>query len=181
MCNRPPIHEITDSPRGPRDDRRLSQAYAAAARRLPPRAAGDDPAPTRSSLNRCFQRHDIARFPEMPGDKPRRSKFRSCPIGYVPVDLAEMRTEQDKLYMFVANHRSSKFAFVELHENSKSATGPADRSGALQDPYCVNRQRPPVRHAGGRLIGRSADQGGYAHQRTPLGARLRMRRRPKRH
>jgi hypothetical protein len=33
-----------------------------------------------------------------------------------------VRTEQGKLYMFVAIDRTSKFAFVELHENSKTAT-----------------------------------------------------------
>ena len=37
---------------------------------------------TRSSLHRCFQRHDISRLPEVEGDKPKRSKFRSYPIGY---------------------------------------------------------------------------------------------------
>ncbi|MHC2303310.1 hypothetical protein ACVJBD_007577 [Rhizobium mongolense] len=29
-----------------------------------------------------------------------------------------MRTEQGKLHMFVAVDRTSKFAFVELHENT---------------------------------------------------------------
>lgn len=77
---------------------------------------------TRSSLHRCFQRHDISRLPEVEGDKPKRSKFRSYPIGYFHIDLAEVRTEQGKLYMFVAIDRTSKFAFVELHENSKTAT-----------------------------------------------------------
>ena len=77
---------------------------------------------TRSSLHRCFQRHDISRLPEVEGDKPKRSKFRSYPIGFFHIDLAEVRTEQGKLYMFVAIDRTSKFAFVELHENSKTAT-----------------------------------------------------------
>ena len=77
---------------------------------------------TRSSLHRCFQRHGISRLPEVEGDKPKRSKFRSYPIGYFHIDLAEVRTEQGKLYMFVAIDRTSKFAFVELHENAKTAT-----------------------------------------------------------
>jgi transposase InsO family protein len=33
-----------------------------------------------------------------------------------------VRTGQGKLYMFVAIGRTSKFAFVELHENSRTAT-----------------------------------------------------------
>ena len=36
--------------------------------------------------------------------------------------MAEVRTEQGKLYMFVAIDRTSKFAFVELHENCRTAT-----------------------------------------------------------
>jgi len=77
---------------------------------------------TRSSLHRCFQRHDISRLPEVEGDKPKRGKFSSYPIGYFHIDMAEVRTEQGKLYMFVAIDRTSKFAFVELHENSRTAT-----------------------------------------------------------
>lgn len=77
---------------------------------------------TRSSLHRCFQRHDISRLPEVEGDKPKRSKFRSYPIGYFHIDIAEVRTEQGRLYMFVAIDRTSKFAFVELHEKAKTAT-----------------------------------------------------------
>jgi len=76
----------------------------------------------RSSLHRGFQRHDISRLPEVEGDKPKRSKIRSYPIGFFHIDLAEVRTEQDKLYMFVAVDRTSKFAFVELHENARTAT-----------------------------------------------------------
>lgn len=77
---------------------------------------------TRSSLHRCLQRHDISRLPEVEGDKPKRSKFSSYPIGYFHIDMAEVRTGQGKLYMFVAIDRTSKFAFVELHENSRTAT-----------------------------------------------------------
>jgi hypothetical protein len=77
---------------------------------------------TRSSLHRCFQRHDISRLPEVDGNKPKRSKFSSYPIGYFHIDMAEVRTEQGKLYMFVAIDRTSKFALVELHENSRAVT-----------------------------------------------------------
>src|SRR6188768_3016866 len=54
---------------------------------------------TRSSLHRCFQRHDISRLPDVEGDKPKRSKFKSYPIGFFHVDIAEVRTEQGRLYM----------------------------------------------------------------------------------
>jgi|ERR1700722_11657883 len=71
---------------------------------------------TRSSLHRCFQRHDISRLPEAAGDKPQKKKFNTYPIGYFHVDIAEVQTEEGKLYLFVAIDRTSKFAFAELHE-----------------------------------------------------------------
>jgi transposase InsO family protein len=73
---------------------------------------------TRSSLHRCLQRHDISRLPEVEGDKPNRRKFKAYPIGYFHIDIAEVRTEQGKLYLFVGIDRTSKFAFVELHEKA---------------------------------------------------------------
>jgi transposase InsO family protein len=74
---------------------------------------------TRSSLHRLFQRHDISRLPDMDGDKkPKRKKFKQYPIGYFHIDIAEVRTEEGKLYMLVAIDRTSKFAFVELHEKA---------------------------------------------------------------
>ncbi len=72
---------------------------------------------TRSSLHRCFQRHAISRLPSTEGDKP-RPKFKTYPIGYVHIDIAEVRTEEGKLFMFVAVDRVSKFAFAELHERA---------------------------------------------------------------
>ena len=76
---------------------------------------------TRSSLHRCLQRHGIGRLPDIEGDKPAKKKFKSYPIGYFHIDVAEVRTEQGKLHMFVAIDRTSKFAFVELHEKATTA------------------------------------------------------------
>ncbi|MGO7668126.1 IS481 family transposase, partial [Rhizobium ruizarguesonis] len=71
---------------------------------------------TRSSLHRCLQRPGIGRLPDVDGDKPAKKKFKSYPSGYFHIDNAEVRTEQGKLHRFVAIDRTSKFAFVELHE-----------------------------------------------------------------
>jgi transposase len=71
---------------------------------------------TRSSLHRCLQRHGISRLPDVDGDKPKRSRFKAYPIGYFHFDIAEVRTEEGRLYLLVAIDRTSKFAFVELHE-----------------------------------------------------------------
>lgn len=49
---------------------------------------------TRSSLHRCLQRHGISRLPEVTGDKPNKKKFKSYPIGYFHIDIAEVRTAE---------------------------------------------------------------------------------------
>jgi hypothetical protein len=73
---------------------------------------------TRSSLHRCLERHSISRLPEVEGDKPRRKKFDTYPIGVFHIDLAEVRTAEGKRYLFVAIDRTSKFAVVELVEKA---------------------------------------------------------------
>jgi transposase-like protein len=73
---------------------------------------------TRSNLHRCLQRHGISRLPEVEGDKPAKKKFKKYPIGYFHIDIAEVQTEEGKLYLFVAIDRTSKFAYAELHERA---------------------------------------------------------------
>ena len=40
-------------------------------------------------------------MPEIAGDKPAKQPFKRYPIGYFHIDLAEVRTEQGKLYLLV--------------------------------------------------------------------------------
>lgn len=77
---------------------------------------------TRSSLHRCLQRHGISRLPAVEGNKPNNRKFKVYPIGYFHIDIAEVRTKEGKLYLFVAIDRTSKFAFVEPHEKADRPT-----------------------------------------------------------
>jgi transposase InsO family protein len=70
---------------------------------------------TRSTLHRCYQRHGISRLPEVEGDKPTKRRFKKYPLGYFHIDIAEVHTEEGRLYLFVAIDRVSKFAFAELH------------------------------------------------------------------
>ena len=71
---------------------------------------------TRSSLHRCLQRHGISCLPEVDGEAAAKKRFKPYPIGYFHIDIAEVRTEEGRLYLLVAIDRTSKFAFVELHE-----------------------------------------------------------------
>jgi len=67
-----------------------------------------------------LQRHGTIRLPKLETDKPKQ-KFKKYPIGYVHIDIAEVRTEDGKLYLFVALGRTSKLAYVELHERQTKA------------------------------------------------------------
>ncbi|MGO4340024.1 IS481 family transposase [Labrys sp. KB_33_2] len=80
---------------------------------------------TRSSLHRCLQRHGIGRLPDIKGDKEPKKRFKSYPIGYFHIDIAEVQTAEGKLHLFVAIDRTSKFAFVQLVEKANRVTASA--------------------------------------------------------
>lgn len=73
---------------------------------------------TRSSLHRCLQRHGVSRLPDMKGEKEPKKKFKSYPIGFFHIDIAEVRTEEGKLHLFVAIDRTSKFVFARLYKRA---------------------------------------------------------------
>jgi transposase InsO family protein len=77
--------------------------------------------------------------PDVEGDRPRRKKFKTYPIGYFHIDIAEVRTEQVMLYLFVAIDRTSKFAFVEVHKKATQRVA-ADFLNALIQavPYQIH-------------------------------------------
>ena len=94
---------------------------------------------SRSSLHRCLQRHGISRLPEVVGDKPGKKKFKRYPIGYFHIDIATVRTEEGKLYLFVAIDRTSKFAFVQLVEKAgKMAAAAFLRDLIRAVPYAIH-------------------------------------------
>ena len=45
---------------------------------------------TCSSWHRCLQRHGISRLPEVTGDKQPKKKFKTYPIGYFHIAIAEV-------------------------------------------------------------------------------------------
>ena len=78
---------------------------------------------TRSALHRCLQRHGISRLPEIAGEKPSKNKFKTYPIGFVHIDIAEVRTEQGKLFLFIAIDRTSKLARQTGREGQHGNSG----------------------------------------------------------
>jgi transposase InsO family protein len=76
-------------------------------------------------LHRCLQCHGISRLPEVAGDKPAKQPFKAYPIGHFHIDIAEVCTEEGKLYLFVAMDRTSKYAFARLMQKVTVATARA--------------------------------------------------------
>jgi hypothetical protein len=190
---------VSDLPTGPKEPRSTvlsveEEAVVVAFRRhtllplddclyaLPPTV----PHLTRSSLHRCLQRHGISRLPQVEGEASAKRKFKAYPIGYFHIDIAEVRTAQGKLYLLVAIDRTSKFAFVEMHQKVARRTAgglpaPPDRRRPLQGPHGPHRQRNPLHHPRQYEFSGAGHQGRPRRWGTGLGARLRIRLRPERH
>jgi transposase InsO family protein len=118
---------VADLPTWPRAPRSTGLSLAQEAFRKQTRLPLDDclyalqatiPHLTRSSLHRCLLRHGISRLPEVEGGTPKTKKFDRYPIGFFHIDLAEVRSAEGKLYLFVAIDRTSKVAFVQLVERA---------------------------------------------------------------
>ena len=97
------------------------------------------PGLTRSGLHRCLVRHGISRLPPAGGGGTVGKRFKAYPLGYFHLDIAEVRTEQGKLHLFVAIDRTSKFAFARLHEKATRRVA-ADFLHALVEavPYRIH-------------------------------------------
>ena len=69
---------------------------------------------TRSALHQYFQRHAISRLPDVEGNKSKRLEFKRYLIGLFHIDIAEVQTVEDRLYLFFGIDRTSKFAVTQL-------------------------------------------------------------------
>src|SRR3954467_13307081 len=67
---------------------------------------------SRSALHRCLVRHGISRLPRDEERASKRERFAETRIGYVHIDICELRLAQGKLFMFLAIDRVSKFTHV---------------------------------------------------------------------
>lgn len=81
---------------------------------------GTIPALSRSALHRCLVRHGISRLPQDEEKSSKRKRFAETAIGYVHIDVCELRLAEGKLFMFLAIDRVSKFTHVAfLNANTK--------------------------------------------------------------
>ena len=134
---------------------------------------------TRSALHRCLQRHGISRPPDIEGDKPKRQRFKRYPVGYFHVDIAEVQTAEGKLRLFVAVDRTSKFTFVELHqEGGKMIVAQFLRNLVAAVPYRIHTVPtdngiPFTNHARHKyafhhIFDRVCDENGIEHRLTKV-------------
>lgn len=115
---------------------------------------------TRSSLHRCLQRHGVSRLPEVECDKPKK-KFNRYPVGYFHIDIAEVRTDEGKIRLFVAIDRTSKFAYVELHERAgKMVAAQFLRNHIAAVPYNIHTI---LTDNGSQFTNRKQDRLAFAH------------------
>ncbi len=79
---------------------------------------------TRSNLHRCLQRNQLSRLsailPKEAGTE--KKKFKDYPIGYLPIDTAEIHIAKEKYFLFVAIDRTSKYVYVEVYDNKRIET-----------------------------------------------------------
>ena len=140
---------------------------------------------SRSALHRCLQRHGISRLPQGEEKASKRRRFAEAKIGYVHIDVCELRLAQGKLFMFLAIDRVTKFAHVAFLDANTKANGAAFLREVVEVfPYRLhtvltdngmafadlpkNRGRYPEIEAlfGGHIFDRVCDQKGIRHRLT---------------
>ena len=94
----------------------------------------------------------------MEGDQPAKKRFKTYPVGFFHIDIAEVQTAEGKLYLYVGIDRTTKFAFVQLVEKANRVTASAFLVALIAAvPYRIHtvltdngiQFRLPPRHADG--------------------------------
>jgi transposase InsO family protein len=146
---------------------------------------GTIPRLSRSALHRCLVRHGISRLPQGEEKASRRKPFAETKIGFVHIDVCELRLAQGKLFLFLAIDRVSKFAHVAFFDANTKLNGAAFlRQVVAAFPYRLhtvltdngmafaelpkNRGRYPEIEAlfGGHVFDRVCDEHGITHKLT---------------
>jgi transposase-like protein len=83
------------------------------------------PTLSRSALHRCLVRHGISRLPQPEEKASKRERFAETAIGYVHIDVCELRLAEGKLFMFLAIDRISKFTHVAFLDANTKLNGAA--------------------------------------------------------
>ncbi len=93
---------------------------------------------SRSPLHRCLERHGISRLPQGEEKASKRKPFAETRIGYVHIDVCELRLAEGKLFMFLAIDRVSKFVHVAFNPNTKLNGAAFLREVVAAFPYRIH-------------------------------------------
>ena len=140
---------------------------------------------SRSALHRCLVRHGIPRLPRDQERASKRERFAETRMGYVHVDVCELRLARGRLFLFLAIDRVSKFTHVAFMDASTKANGAAFLREVVEVfPYQIhtvltdngmafadlpkNRGRYPEIEAifGGHIFDRVCAEHGITHKLT---------------
>lgn len=136
------------------------------------------------SRQRCrLERHGISRLPNNPDKASKRGKFAQTAIGYVHINVSELRLAEGKLNMVLAIDRVSKFTYVEFRDDAGKMNGADFLRGVvgtfsyaihtvLTDNGIVfadlpkNRDGPTRRYLGAHIFDRVCAENGIEHKLT---------------
>lgn len=121
--------------------------------------------------------------PENPDKASNRGKFAETSIGYVYIDISELRLVQGKLNMFQVIDRVSKFTYVEFRDDAGKMNATEFLRGVVDAfPYAIhtvltdngmafadlpkNRNGPTRQYLGGHIFGRVCNENGIEHKLT---------------
>ena len=77
----------------------------------------------RSNLHRCLQRNGLStKPPELEGEKNKKKNFKDYPPGFLHIDTAETYINKKKAYIFVSIDRTTKYVYIEIHDNERQET-----------------------------------------------------------
>jgi IS30 family transposase len=101
------------------------------------------PALSRSNLYRCLLRNGLNRLPSEEnetGASRKKKRFKDYEIGYVHIDITQIRLNKKKFYLFVGIERMSKYAFIECHERMTQEIARGFLVNLIQDaPFKIHR------------------------------------------
>jgi hypothetical protein len=85
-----------------------------------------NPNASRSGLDRCLRRHGVGNLRDLQAKtaRPKRSGFKACEPGYLPIDvtyLPQMADESSRCHLFVAIDRATRWVFIRIFKAKTAA------------------------------------------------------------
>jgi transposase-like protein len=95
---------------------------------------------SRSNLHRCLRRHGLNVLPKQEGEKRVKKSFKDYPPGFMHIDITELRIGRQKLYLFVAIDRCTKYVYAEIHERMRVCEATAFLQNLIKDcPFRITK------------------------------------------